>query len=164
MLAEAPVTAVEPQVGAEYPTTENLGLAKPPDDADDWGDDIRRAMEILDAHPGVRAFAPGERPSVPFDGQVILEQGETPALLAYDAAAETWKATGQPGPVGGGYTHTQTVASTTWTVVHNLGFKPAGFFVRSTDGTVHVPEVAANTTSATVLSFTDPITGTADVS
>lgn len=37
---------------------------------------------------------------------------------------------GPPGPPGtstegGGYLHTQTSASTTWTINHNLGFKPA---------------------------------------
>lgn len=35
--------------------------------------------------------------------------------------------TGPPGPAGpsGGYTHTQGAAATTWTVTHNLGYRPA---------------------------------------
>lgn len=32
---------------------------------------------------------------------------------------------GPQGPAGAGYLHQQTSASTTWTVNHNLGFRPA---------------------------------------
>ncbi|WP_454262133.1 hypothetical protein [Pseudoxanthomonas mexicana] len=32
---------------------------------------------------------------------------------------------GAPGANGAGYTHEQFVASTTWTIAHNLGFRPA---------------------------------------
>lgn len=40
---------------------------------------------------------------------------------------------GPTGPTGSGasgnYTHTQAVPATTWTIVHNLGFNPAGVAV-----------------------------------
>lgn len=52
---------------------------------------------------------------------------------------------GPPGPSGAGYIHTQTTASTTWTINHNLGFRPAVELLDSgaqeIDGAVAHPSV-----------------------
>lgn len=167
-VAGGPVSAApEPQDGPEYPKTENLGLTLPPDNANQWGDDFRRTMQTLDENPGVRAFAEGDRPGQPFDGQVILEQGATPALLAYSEATESWEPTSAPAPAPG-YRHVQSMPSVVWTCIHNLGFIPAGIRAREeyspgqfreVDG-----EVIANTTQATAMSFNEPIIGDLTVS
>lgn len=38
-------------------------------------------------------------------------------------------AQGPPGPIGGVYTHVQAAPSDEWTIVHGLGYRPAGIHV-----------------------------------
>lgn len=67
---------------------------------------------------------------------------------------------GPPGPAGATYIHTQSTASDTWTINHNLGVRPAVTLL--TDGGAEfeaaVSHLDANTA---VASMTIPLTGTA---
>jgi hypothetical protein len=70
--------------------TPRLGLAKPADDDDDWGDDYRSAMDTLDDHPGVLvATSSMHRPVIPFNGQVI-SRPDLGALEQYREASSDW--------------------------------------------------------------------------
>lgn len=86
--------------------------------------------------------------------------------------------TGAPGNVGGGggggaapsfYKHVQDVASAQWTVVHGLGYKPGGIFVRDSANTEWKPRVEQVDANTLVLSFfvngaPAPFTGEAYIS
>lgn len=72
--------------------TPRLGLAKPLDDDEDWGDDYRAAMDTLDEHPGALvATSDLQRPVVPFDGQLI-SRPDLGAVEQYRAASSSWGA------------------------------------------------------------------------
>lgn len=66
---------------------------------------------------------------------------------------------GPPGTAGGmGYTHTQTVAATTWTVNHNLGRRPA-ISVLSPGGVEVLAEVLHASLNQVLVYFDQPYTG-----
>ena len=102
------------------PTTPRLGLPKPIDDATTWGDDYRRAMDALDAHPGVLMVLDGTVPAVPYDGQIIVEQ-VSHRLLTYSATTRRWTPPVTASPT---YRHDQGVSASQWMIVHSLGYLP----------------------------------------
>ena len=66
-------------------------------------------------------------------------------------------------PVGGTYAHTQYSSSATWTVNHNLGFKPNVTVVDSA-GTIIEGAIDYQTGNTIVLTFSAPFSGTAYLS
>lgn len=80
-------------------TTPKLGLPKPYDDDDAWGDDYRAAMDVLDAHPGIRAVTSVTQVATPFDGQLVYESG-TARYLGYSTGIG-WRETAGAGGGGG---------------------------------------------------------------
>lgn len=70
---------------------------------------------------------------------------------------------GQPGQFSPGdiaYTHTQSVASATWTINHNLGFKPIAVVLDSA-GTNCEGSFSYPTVNQMVITFNSAFTGTA---
>lgn len=65
------------------------------------------------------------------------------------------------GPVS--YTHTQYSAASTWSITHNLGYKP-NVTVSDSAGTIIEGEIAYPTSSTIVLSFSSAFAGTAYLS
>ncbi len=68
--------------------------------------------------------------------------------------------TGATGPAGtsgaaaGTYVHTQSSASATWTVVHNLGYFPGGVSVVDSAGSKVYGDVTHTSTNQLVINFT----------
>lgn len=71
--------------------------------------------------------------------------------------------TGPAGAIGGAYTHTQGVASTTWVINHNLGYKPS---VTTVDGANQEVEgdILHTNTNTCVVTFSYSISGSAFLS
>lgn len=70
---------------------------------------------------------------------------------------------GLPGPPGNGevsYTHPQPVASTTWTVNHNLGYRPS-VSALSVGGKLMLADVVHTSLNQAVISFDQPTAGLA---
>ena len=65
---------------------------------------------------------------------------------------------GPPGPASAFYIHEQTVASATWTIAHNLGFKPSVELFGAGSQEIEGDIVHASANITTVY-FTIPITG-----
>lgn len=68
--------------------------------------------------------------------------------------------TGGGGGGGGAYTHTQSVASASWTVNHNLGYRPA-ISALSVGGVVMLADIVHTSTNQAVISFDQPVAGLA---
>lgn len=66
-------------------------------------------------------------------------------------------------PVGGIYTHIQSAPSTTWTIVHNLGYHPSVTVVDSADSAV-VGDVTYVSTNELIVSFSVAFGGKAYLS
>jgi hypothetical protein len=66
-------------------------------------------------------------------------------------------------PVGGNYTHTQSTASSTWTITHNLGFSPAVSVVDS-GGNHVIGDVNYVSVNVLTISFSAPFGGSAYLS
>ena len=74
-------------------------------------------------------------------------------------ASGTWPGTAFYSPAGTQrYVHTQSSASTTWTITHTLGGRPSVTIVDSA-GTVVVGEVGYNSDTTVVVSFTSAFSG-----
>ena len=63
-------------------------------------------------------------------------------------------ATGATGTGGGTYVHTQSSASATWTVVHNLGYFPGGVSVVDSAGSKVYGNVTHTSANQLVINFT----------
>lgn len=66
-------------------------------------------------------------------------------------------------PVGGTYVHTQYSSSATWTITHNMGYKPNVTVVDSA-GTIIEGAIDYQTGNTIVLTFSAPFAGTAYLS
>jgi hypothetical protein len=66
-------------------------------------------------------------------------------------------------PVSGSYAHTQSVSSATWTITHNLGYRPAVSVVDS-GGNYVVGDVNYVSVNALTISFSAPFGGFAYLS
>lgn len=71
---------------------------------------------------------------------------------------------GLPGSAPQAYTHDQQVPATTWTIDHNLGFRPGGVLVIDTLGEVVLGEITHPDANQTVLVFTAAFSGHAYLS
>jgi hypothetical protein len=71
---------------------------------------------------------------------------------------------GPAGTSGGFYMHDQSVPAATWTVVHNLGYNPAGIFVTDSSGSDVEGEVTYVNTNQLTLTFSAAFSGKAYVS
>jgi hypothetical protein len=60
---------------------------------------------------------------------------------------------GAAGVSGGNYTHVQSSPSTTWTVVHNLGYFPGGVSVIDSGGTKVYGDITHSTINQLVINF-----------
>jgi hypothetical protein len=66
-------------------------------------------------------------------------------------------------PISGSYAHTQSVSSATWTITHNLGYRPAVSVVDS-GGNHVVGDVNYISTNSLTISFSSPFGGSAYLS
>lgn len=62
------------------------------------------------------------------------------------------------------YSHLQEVASTTWTITHNLGYYPGGIVVQDSDGNVIESDISYIDLNTVQLTHAAPIGGSAKVS
>lgn len=67
---------------------------------------------------------------------------------------------GPQGPIGGNFNHTQTLASNTWTINHNLGFKPT-IELLTVGGVVFEGEIVHTSENQAIVYLTQSIAGTA---
>lgn len=72
--------------------------------------------------------------------------------------------TGPAGVGGGNYTHIQSAPSTTWTVVHNLGYHPGGVSVIDSAGTKVYGDVTHSSVNQLVINFSAGFSGKAYLS
>lgn len=134
--------------------------------------DLATTVEVTDQQLQVVLQGDGQ------DGRAVLSDpagGRAP--LATDGVAgdfwinqATWQVWGpksgagwgSPTALGGSaaYVHTQASASATWTVNHNLGFRPAVEVLDAGGQKVHVA-VVHTSVNQTVISANTPFTGTA---
>lgn len=110
-------------------------------------------------------------------GDLEGEQGD-PGKSAYQIAVENgfvgteaeWLASlqgpqGTPGSAPQAYVHEQGPPSATWTITHNLGYRPAGLIVYDSGGSFQEPESTTYTDLNTmVLTFRFAFGGTAILS
>lgn len=71
---------------------------------------------------------------------------------------------GPAGVGGGNYTHIQSTPSTTWTVVHNLGYHPGGVSVVDSAGTKVYGDITHSTVNQLVINFSAGFSGKAYLS
>lgn len=67
---------------------------------------------------------------------------------------------GPAGPSGAGYTHIQSIASTTWTINHNLGYRPSVEILDSGSQEIE-GDVSHPTVNQTVVTLSPATAGTA---
>lgn len=80
--------------------------------------------------------------------------------IARVAASGPQGPAGVPGPSGAGYTHTQAVASDTWTIAHNLGYRPSVELIDDA-GNEFAAEVQHPTVNLTTVNIAVPVAGIA---
>lgn len=83
-------------------------------------------------------------------------------LKWYNSATSIWEPI-TVGVVGGAYSHTQGTASTSWTITHNLGFKPSVTTFDGSNQEVEGDTVHTNNNQC-VVTFSYPISGSAFLS
>jgi hypothetical protein len=71
---------------------------------------------------------------------------------------------GATGATGGSYVHTQSSASSTWTVTHNLGYYPGGISVIDSGESIVVGDVTHTSMSQFTVSFSTAFSGKVYVS
>lgn len=143
--------------------TARLGLAKPPDDSDEWGVDYREAMDVLDAHPGVAVVGSVAEVTEPFVGQQVYEES-TNRYMGYSASG--WREVVSLGtaPLPTAFSYYQAVPASVWEVHHPLPFEPGGVSVVDTAGTEVEGEVHYLVPGHIRLIFSAPFMGTARLS
>jgi len=125
--------------------TPRLGLSKPEDGDPSWGDEVRGAFDTLDAHPGVRVVASVADIAAPWDGQMVFE---TVTQRHVRRVAGDWV------PLHAtSHRHVQGTSASVWTVVHNLGYYPAGIQVRDSGGDYHDGRVEYPDINTVIISF-----------
>jgi hypothetical protein len=95
------------------------------------------------------------------DKTASIEIEGNPPLLIIGAALQG--PPGIPGASGAGYVHTQGSPSATWTIAHNLGFRPS-VSVSSVGGIEVFAEVAHISNTLLEVRFVLPFSGTARLS
>lgn len=98
--------------------------------------------------PSTVTVTPEEGPSI----EVAVGQ---PTVTISDVGTQ-----GPPGPSGASYDHVQAVASSTWTIPHNLGFFPA-VDVFTVGGLKVLADVQHLSTNTAVVTLLAPMAGSA---
>lgn len=98
------------------------------------------------------------------DGDFYVDLSQTAAITMYGPKGQiTLGVWPTPPTIVGIYTFTQTTPATTWTIVHNLGHFPAGVSVRLSSGANIEPSRVDVDVNTTVLTFSGPYSGTAEL-
>lgn len=105
-----------------------------------------------------------EGPVAPLDTTVLWYDTGSSGIDGVGATG----ATGPSGPPGGSYVHTQSSASSVWTIVHNLGatyvnIEPVDSAGNSFVGRYDYPVVTFVDNTTCILTFTSPVTGYASI-
>lgn len=117
------------------PTVE-VSLADPTVELTITGDTVE--VEVFLADP-VTVEVGGDVQVNMADPTVEVEVGSrTPVVVEVGGAVGP---PGPPGPAGGTYRHVQSVPASTWTINHNLGFRPGGVYVQDSGGDQQVGRV-----------------------
>ena len=89
---------------------------------------------------------------------VVTENGSSTVVTVPQTSTVTAITQGPQGPAGAGYVHTQSTASATWTITHNLGFKPSVELLNA--GSQEVDgDVVHTSYDVTIVYFTAAIAG-----
>ena len=107
----------------------------------------------------LEVFAPPTPLALEFfgDARPTIATQSTPLVVAR---------AGPPGPAGApgngpsGYTHQQSVASSTWVITHNLGYRPAVDVIDSS-GSVLLAEITHQSANALTVTFAGETSGIA---
>lgn len=109
-----------------------------------------------------RVVSAGDDPGAP---QVI---GQVPAVVDLSGARVVAFSDTAPGGGGAGgpvaYHHEQIGALSTWTIVHGLGFNPAGVVARDATGLIEPADITYPDTNTCVLAWAVPVAGSVDLS
>lgn len=92
---------------------------------------------------------------------VVTENGSSTVVTVPVTSTVTATTAGPQGPkgdVGAAYVHTQSTASTTWTINHNLGYKP-GVDVYDSGSQQIQAEVSHTSVNQTIILLTTPSSG-----
>jgi hypothetical protein len=92
---------------------------------------------------------------------IVTENGSSTVVtvpVTSTVTATTVGPQGPPGPAGAGYDFIQTSSSSSWTINHNLGFKP-GVDVYDSGSQQIQAEVSHPSTNQTVILLTAPTAG-----
>jgi hypothetical protein len=126
---------------------------------------------LLQSGPGV-VSAPGPTYSDPNFG-VPNDQGQpevdvailpgVPGQRGPTGPTGPTGATGPQGPSGQSFTYTPSDARTTWTITHNLGFKP-NVTVSDSVGTEYFGQIPYTNSNSLTLTFSQAVYGTAYLS
>jgi hypothetical protein len=104
--------------------TDRLGLARPDDGSEDWGQGYRDAMTTLDSHPGVRVVEAVADVATPWVGQQVYETGLGRTCMWTGSVWEPVRTGTDPTPPAQAYTHSQAIPSNHWVIDHPLTFQP----------------------------------------
>lgn len=98
--------------------------------------------------------------TVPTGPAVVRVTAQTAPAVVRVVTAGPPGVQGPPGPQPEAYVHVQATAATTWTINHNLGYRPSAELMdagsREIDGDVYHPTV-----NQAVVMFNVPVAGTA---
>lgn len=94
------------------------------------------------------------------DAAVLAVALDAPADVVVDVSAIGVPGVAGPAGVAPAYVHTQSSAATTWTIPHNLGFRPT-VSITTTGGLAVIGDVQHLSDNTLVLSFAVALAGTA---
>lgn len=97
------------------------------------------------------------------EGAAAVRLGERTALRVDVVRQGPAGPQGEKGEIGGTFSHSQTVASTAWTVNHNLGFKPS-VTVLTEGGKERLAEVSHVSVNQLIVNFLTASTGSVELS
>jgi hypothetical protein len=100
---------------------------------------------------------------------LVLGSSNTVTLRASAPGPAVIAEVGKVGPAGRDgtgsvFTYVQELPSDTWNINHNLGFIPGGVFITDIDGFDCIGEIEHTDNNTTIVSFSEPIAGTAHLS
>lgn len=115
-------------------------------------------MRIIDTTPTLAVVTADDNPE---SVSVVEQPPSVPTVIWSGIGAQGPQ--GPPGPAGASastYEHTQASSSATWTVPHNLGFRPT-VSVHTTGGVEVIADVVHLSTNTLQITLTQAMAGTA---